>query len=302
MKKSVKLISSILGIIATVALITSFLAKVCEDEERNNYSSPIEVRYVAEKIIQNSEGHIYEYEYEFETENGTIYNHSDTKKSYQKNEKVRKNKNLEEGKCVLLTEEEFLQELKLEINLKKFSFIIAIISVILMIIVTIFSLIMNLNQVKKEKSEEEKMKLWEEDIPFLYNYIGRNYRKEKNVDQLLKLLDKLKRLIRDLDLFYQNREGEKEYRKGFRCEVENIINLYKENIEIDQKFDKKILKSSSLEELYQNLERFISYIDNEIESLTAPNDGLIQKEFDKINSKAELDGMAIEHLAKKYKE
>ena len=114
-------------------------------------------------------------------------------------------------------------------------------------------------------------------------------------------MDSLSEIIKELDEFYKNSKEEKEYREnGLRKELENIIGLYIKNIEIDKRFQKKLITPEANQDFFENIERLVSYIDNEVSNLTKENNRLISKGFDNINSKAELSGEAIEYLAQRY--
>ena len=263
----------------------------------NIYLNPIEVEYAGENIIQNHEGQIYEYEYKFKTNEGVIFLHSDEPTTFLEEDFIRYNKDD-------TTDFEFDSEIQKKINKYKKTSIAAnntsIGALILNCVAVILYCISKVKQKNVSKKIEKKDKLWKEDIPKVEFFIAYNY---PEYEKTIPLLNKIALLIKELDEFYANTKKEKSYRNsGLRKQVETIINLYINNIEIDEKFKDKIIQKSVNDEFYSNLERILSYINNEIKSLTKKNDDLLRKKFDIINSNAELDDKAIQYLAEKYEQ
>lgn len=284
------------------------LANEMLKSEENKYFSPVEARYVTENIIKNSQGYIYEYEYVFELEGERIFYHSNEQLSFEESTAIcLKRTNNEEQ----YNENGFILKKEYEKNIIPFKGSVSFFSKVMKIsivycVIIVISIIISLFKEKiqykrleeKKKIQQKKDKLWKEDINTIINHINYYY---EDFSEKAKLLDSLSEIIKELDEFYKNSKEEKEYREnGLRKELENIIGLYIKNIEIDKRFQKKLITPETNQDFFENIERLVSYIDNEVSNLTKENNRLISKGFDNINSKAELSGEAIEYLAQRY--
>lgn len=282
--------------LCTVASIISVSCWAVARSTNNNYLAPIEVVYAGENIIQNSEGQIYEYEYRFKTEEGGIvFLHLNEPQTFQQEDAIRYKRG---DTSDFSLDSEIQREIMKLINESIVWRNIAIILGICSSLIAFLILMSYLRQKRLKKEEDKKYRLWQEDIPNVMSYISDHSEWYKKINPLLR---RISSLIMELDRYYENSKSEKDYRsKGLRKEIETIINLYLKNIEIDKQFKDSIISPEINEEFYRNLERINSYIDSEIRKLTKPNDDLIKRQFDTINSMAELDNKVTDYLKAKY--
>lgn len=266
-------------------------------EYTNRYQPPMEVRFVTENIIKNSEGYIYEYEYVFNTDENTIFFHSDEKKSFETKEfilllKDTKSESSDEDP----TQNNFIFKYEFDKNINNYKtafLVFFILEASILVLPTLVFLIIYI--VKKIKN---KQYILFEKIAYIQEHINYHYPCYRKI---FPLLDKLSNLLKDLDLFYKKRKDSKIYKIKIRKRVESIVYLYAKNIDIDKKFEKNLIANKVHEDFYENLNQLISYVDSEISNLLKDNNNLISKEFDMLNSEAKLSGAAIEYLAEKYK-
>lgn len=302
--KRVKQIMSGQVIFIILCLVIAAVFQGRKMDESNQYSAPIEVRYIAEKIIKNSEGRIYEYEYELRTEeNNSLFLHSKSKQKLSNKIKVayvRENINGKYKRLNKIVNYEQVENFQKELDFGKWFVLKLAVGMLLILFFTICYYYFIRHRKKKVLNKIlERDKLYK-NIEKVERFICYNYSEFKQIaDSLVKISE----MIDALDHFYRGREDEENYIHGLRQEIKSIIDYYLENMEIDRQFvSQKVIKKELHRELQSTLEQFLMHVQAQISTLTKANDSKIYKELDKIKAESELSGDAIEYLSKKYSE